>query len=66
MSIRVEGWVDHFQTWQRDLKKKHEAGQDLRVDLMTGLLMVADAVGRVRRQGPTGHHAAYATSLRRR
>jgi starch synthase (maltosyl-transferring) len=43
----VEGWVDHFRTWQRDIKKKHEAGQDLRVDLMTGLRMVADAVSRV-------------------
>ena len=43
----VEGWVDHFRTWQRDLKKKHEADQDLRVDLMTGLRMVADAVSRI-------------------
>ena len=24
----VEAWVDHFQTWQRDLKKRHEANQD--------------------------------------
>ena len=43
----VEGWVDHFRTWQRDLKKKHEAGQDLRVDLMSGLRMIGDAVSRV-------------------
>jgi len=43
----IEGWVDHFRTWQRDLKKKHEAGQDLRVDLMTGLRMVSSAVSRV-------------------
>jgi starch synthase (maltosyl-transferring) len=43
----VEGWVDHFRTWQRDLKKKREAGQDLRLDLMTGLTMVAEAVDRV-------------------
>ncbi|MDH4161600.1 MAG: alpha-1,4-glucan--maltose-1-phosphate maltosyltransferase [Nitrospirota bacterium] len=42
----VEGWVDHFRTWQRDLKKKHEAGQDLRVDLMTGLKLVARTVDR--------------------
>jgi starch synthase (maltosyl-transferring) len=42
----VEGWVDHFKTWQRDLRKKREAGQDLRLDLLTGLAMVVDAVGR--------------------
>ena len=42
----VEGWVDHFRTWQRDLKKKLEAGQDLHVDLMTGLKMVDEAAGR--------------------
>jgi starch synthase (maltosyl-transferring) len=43
----VEGWVDHFRTWQRDLRKKQEAGQDLRVDLLAGLQMVSDAAGRV-------------------
>ncbi len=36
----VEGWVDHFRTWQRDLRKKHEAGQDLHLDLLTGLTMI--------------------------
>jgi starch synthase (maltosyl-transferring) len=43
----VEGWVDHFRTWQRDLRKKDEAGQDLQIDLQTGLRMVTGAVGRV-------------------
>jgi starch synthase (maltosyl-transferring) len=42
----IEGWIDHFQTWQRDLRKKQEAGQDLRVDLMTGLRMMNEAVDR--------------------
>jgi starch synthase (maltosyl-transferring) len=46
-SYTVEGWVDHFRTWQRDLRKKREAGQDLRVDIMTGLRLVAAAVDRV-------------------
>jgi starch synthase (maltosyl-transferring) len=32
----LESWVDHFKTWQRDLKKKDEAGQDLTVDLQVG------------------------------
>jgi starch synthase (maltosyl-transferring) len=44
----VEGWVDHFGTWQRDLKKKREAGQDLRLDLLSGLAMVAEAASRAR------------------
>ena len=43
----IEGWVDHFRTWQRDLRKKHEAGMDLRLDLMSGQKMVADTVSRV-------------------
>ena len=32
----VEGWVDHFATWQADLQKKFAAGQDIRVDLRSG------------------------------
>jgi starch synthase (maltosyl-transferring) len=43
----VEGWVDHFRTWQRALGKKREAGQDLRMDIMTGLRMVVAAIDRV-------------------
>jgi starch synthase (maltosyl-transferring) len=43
----IDGWVDHFRTWQRDLKKKHEAGQDLHVDLMTGLRIVSNTINRV-------------------
>jgi starch synthase (maltosyl-transferring) len=43
----VEGWVNHFKTWQRDLRKKHDAGQDLRVDIMTVLRMTAEAIDRM-------------------
>lgn len=32
----VEGWVDHFRTWQHDLEKKVEARQDVTVDLLAG------------------------------
>lgn len=32
----VRGWIDHFQTWQRDLKKKYEASHDVKVDLSIG------------------------------
>ena len=32
----VRGWIDPFLTWQRDLKKRHEAGRDLSVDFLIG------------------------------
>src|ERR671925_705504 len=32
----VRGWTDPFLTWQRDLAKRHEAGQDLAVDFLIG------------------------------
>ena len=32
----VRGWTDPFLTWQRDLRKRHEAGQDLSVDFLIG------------------------------
>jgi len=42
----LESWVDHFQTWQRDLVKKVDAGQDVSVDLRVGAEIVADAIPR--------------------
>ena len=39
----VQGWVDHFKTWSRDLAKRVEAGQDVTVDLLIGAEMVAEA-----------------------
>src|SRR5436305_6654896 len=32
----VRGWTDPLLTWQRDLRKRHEAGQDLTVDFLIG------------------------------
>jgi len=32
----VRGWVDHFQTWLQDLRKKIEAGQKIAVELKMG------------------------------
>ena len=42
----LEAWVDHFQTWLHDLKKRIDAGQDVTVDLQIGAILVADAVKR--------------------
>jgi starch synthase (maltosyl-transferring) len=35
-SYTVRGWVDAFGTWQSDLRKKCEAGQDVAVELRSG------------------------------
>ncbi len=32
----VSGWVDHFQTWKKDLQKKYQAGQDVKSELSVG------------------------------
>src|SRR6185503_16874573 len=32
----VRAWTDPFLTWQRDLAKRKEAGQDLSVDFLIG------------------------------
>lgn len=42
----VEAWVDHFQSWLRDLRKRIDAGQDVAIDLQIGSLLVADALHR--------------------
>jgi starch synthase (maltosyl-transferring) len=39
----VLAWVDHFKTWRHDLRKRHEAGQDLSIELLIGASMVEDA-----------------------
>ncbi len=44
----IEGWVDHFQTWQRDLRKKHGAGQDISVELLIGIGLLEEAAERAR------------------
>jgi starch synthase (maltosyl-transferring) len=42
----LQAWVDHFQTWQRDLAKKWDAGQDVSVDLLAGAEMINNAISR--------------------
>jgi starch synthase (maltosyl-transferring) len=32
----VRGWTDRFLTWQHDLRKRRDAGQDLSVDFLIG------------------------------
>ncbi len=41
----VQAWIDHFQSWSRDLGKKFEADQDLSVDILTGVQQIEAAAG---------------------
>ena len=41
----VRGWIDHFGTWQYSLKKKHEAEQDISVELLVGVQLLEEAAG---------------------
>jgi starch synthase (maltosyl-transferring) len=42
----IEGWVDQFLSWHRDLKKRVEAGQQVEVDLLIGAELAAAAAER--------------------
>src|SRR5438552_2243149 len=43
----IEAWTDQFATWRRDLQVKHEAGQDVDVELEEGARLLEGAVRRV-------------------
>ncbi|MBA2488977.1 MAG: alpha-1,4-glucan--maltose-1-phosphate maltosyltransferase [Chloroflexi bacterium] len=45
-SYTVEGWVDRFATWVRDMRRRREAGQDVAVELRIGAALVAAAMAR--------------------
>jgi starch synthase (maltosyl-transferring) len=40
----VRGWADPFLTWQRDLKKRQDAGQDIAIDLKIGSQLLGKAL----------------------
>jgi len=42
----VEGWVDHFQTWRRDLIKRIDAGQEIEVEFLVGESLLEDVASR--------------------
>jgi len=39
----VTGWVDHFQTWRRDVIKKVDAGQHVLVELLQAARLIDEA-----------------------
>ena len=42
----LKAWLDPFQSWSRDFSKKLEAGQDISLDLLTGVQLVQAAAKR--------------------
>lgn len=52
--FKVQGWVDHFETWRRDLLKRIKAETDAPVDYLIGADLVEAAAGRA-----TGGDAAW-------
>ena len=44
--FKVQGWVDHFETWHRDLLKRIKAESDAPVDYLIGADLIADAASR--------------------
>jgi starch synthase (maltosyl-transferring) len=59
----VRAWVDHFQTWQKGLKKKIEAGQDVGLDLKIGATIVELGAARAKGEdaGTLHHHVGLLT-----
>ena len=57
------GEIDHFETWQSDLKKRVEAKQDLAVPFATGALLLEQVRPRATKQD-SAKLAAWATKLR--
>lgn len=42
----VEAWVDHFETWRNDMRKKSDAGQDVAVDMLIGAQYLTEGASR--------------------
>jgi starch synthase (maltosyl-transferring) len=60
----VQGWVDPFQTWARQLVKRVQAGQDVALELETGALIVDAAASRAT-DGDATRLLAHSASLRK-
>ena len=42
----LQAWIDHFQSWSRDLEKKFEAAQDIAVDMLAGIQLIEATAAR--------------------
>jgi len=43
----VEGWINRFGSWQKDLKKRVDAGQVISVELLVGAELIGETIARV-------------------
>jgi starch synthase (maltosyl-transferring) len=39
----LSAWIDHFRTWQNDLKKKFDSGQNISAEILMGVDMIKKA-----------------------
>ncbi|MCC2641531.1 MAG: alpha amylase catalytic region [Nitrospira sp.] len=46
----VAAWVDHFRSWQRDMRKRIAAGQDVTVDILIGRDLIRRAAERAEKE----------------
>ena len=60
----LEGWLDPFLTWQRDLRKRLEAGQDVTVELMIGARLLEAAAEEAKAAAATAKSDAQAARKR--
>jgi starch synthase (maltosyl-transferring) len=44
--FKVQGWLDHFATWQRNINKKYAAGQDIAIELKIGIQLAEETIAR--------------------
>jgi len=44
----IRAWIDHYTSYRRGLLRKHEAGQDIAVELLIGAELVAEASARAK------------------
>ncbi len=61
----LEAWVDHFRSWQKALKKKYDAGQDLKVDILIGVGYLEDSLRTMPRGGDKAVLAEFAELIRK-
>src|SRR4051812_45776021 len=59
----IEGWINHFRSWRRDLEKKSRAGQDLSSELIAGAELIQQTMERARGGDATDLKTAVQTLL---
>lgn len=47
----IEGRIDQFKSWQKDIKKKFDASQDIKIDIRIGVSYIEDASERASGEG---------------